>query len=93
MTFDLVLRNARIADRDAHPVDIGIRRGRFEAIESGLSNSGGPEDDLNGRLVVPGFVETHIHLDKSCLLGTLQLRERHLGRGDCRSGSRKEGLQ
>jgi cytosine deaminase len=69
MTFDLVLRNARIADRDAHPVDIGIRRGLFEAIESGLSNSGGPEDDLNGRLVVPGFVETHIHLDKSCLLG------------------------
>ena len=69
MTFDLVLRNARIVDRDAHPVDIGIRRGRFEAIESGLSNSGGPEDDLNGRLVVPGFVETHIHLDKSCLLG------------------------
>ena len=34
---------------------------------------------LDGRLVIPGFVETHIHLDKSCILercpleqGTLQ---------------------
>src|ERR1700731_2005001 len=43
--------------------------GSFEPTRGGLSNSGGPEDDLNGRLVVPGFVETHIHLDKSCLLG------------------------
>ena len=24
--------------------------------------------DVDGRLVAPGFVETHIHLDKSCIL-------------------------
>ena len=36
-------------------------------------------EDVGGRLVVPGFVDSHIHLDKSCLLdrcaieqGTLQ---------------------
>jgi cytosine deaminase len=27
-----------------------------------------PSEDLGGRLVVPGLVETHVHLDKSCLL-------------------------
>ena len=69
MTFDLILRNAAIVDREGGPVDIGIRNGRFEAIETKLPASGGPEENLNGRLVVSGFVETHIHLDKSCLLG------------------------
>jgi len=69
MTFDLILRNAAIVDREGGPADIGIRNGRFEAIETKLPGGGGPEENLNGRLVVPGFVETHIHLDKSCLLG------------------------
>jgi cytosine deaminase len=69
MTFDLILRNAAIVDREGDPADIGIRNGRFAAIETKLPASGGPEENLNGRLVVPGFVETHIHLDKSCLLG------------------------
>src|SRR5260221_11273856 len=69
MTFDLILRNARIVDRADGPVDIGLRGGRFAAIEIGLPKGDAPEQDLGGRLVVPGFVETHIHLDKSCLLG------------------------
>ena len=69
MTFDLILRNAAIVDREGGPVDVGIRNGRFEAIETKLPAGGGTEENLNGRLVVPGFVETHIHLDKSCLLG------------------------
>lgn len=50
-------------------IDIGIRDGRFAAVEVTLPEGSGPAQDLNGRLVVPGFVETHIHLDKSCLLG------------------------
>ena len=67
MSFDLILRNAAIVDRDG-VADIGITRGRFAAIEAGLPGRA-PEHDLGGRLVLPGFVETHIHLDKSCLLG------------------------
>lgn len=69
MTFDLILRNAHIADRPDGLVDIGIRGGRFEAIEIGLPRGVAPDQDVGGRLLVPGFVETHIHLDKSCLLG------------------------
>jgi cytosine deaminase len=68
MTFDLILRNASIVDREGR-ADIGISNGRFAAIEAGLPGGNVAEEDLKGRLVVGGFVETHIHLDKSCLLG------------------------
>jgi cytosine deaminase len=67
MNFDLVLRDARIAGQEDRIVDIAIRGGRFAAIEASLPAHGN-EERLDGRLVVPGFVETHIHLDKSCLL-------------------------
>jgi cytosine/creatinine deaminase len=73
MTFDLVLRGARIAGREAEPVDIGLRGGRFAAIAPALVCDA-PEEKLDGRLVVPGFVDTHIHLDKSCILDRCQCR-------------------
>ena len=67
-TMDLILRNALIAGAENEPpVDIGIEGGRFAAIAVGLAAEG-EEIDVGGRLVSPGFIETHIHLDKSCLL-------------------------
>ncbi len=71
MTFDLVLRGARIAGHEAEAVDIGVTAGRFAAIAPALG-ADGPEERLDGRLVVPGFVDSHIHLDKSCILGRCQ---------------------
>ena len=66
--MDLILKNARVAGRhDGQPVDIGIDGGRIAAIEPGLS-ADAEVLDIGGRLVGPGFVETHIHLDKSCIL-------------------------
>ena len=66
--MDLILRNALIAGAENEPpVDIGIEDGRVAAIEVGLAAEG-EEIDVGGRLVSPGFIETHIHLDKSCLL-------------------------
>jgi cytosine deaminase len=66
--MDLILRNARIAGRDGRqPVDIGIANGTIAAIEPKLAAEG-REMDLGGRLVSPGFIETHIHLDKSNIL-------------------------
>src|SRR5262249_4868584 len=56
-----------LADRDDRPFDIGIEGTRIAAIEPSLP-AGGREIDVNGRLVSPGFIETHIHLDKSCIL-------------------------
>ena len=66
--MDLILRNALIGGAENEPpVDIGIAQGRIATIEAGLAAEG-KEIDLGGRLVSPGFIETHIHLDKSCLL-------------------------
>jgi len=76
--LDFVLRNARIIGRGAATFDIGIADGRIAEIAQAIS-SDAPAEDVGGRLVTPGFVETHIHLDKSCILdrcrsqqGTLQ---------------------
>jgi cytosine deaminase len=82
MTFDLLLRNARIVDRPEGTFDIGIKDGRFAAIEAQLPKGDAPDQNLNGRLLVPGFVETHIHLDKSCLLG----------RCNCEKGTLEEAI-
>src|SRR6266571_5179295 len=66
--MDLILRNARITDASgARPADIGIDQGRIVAIEPHLAAEG-REIDVKGCLVAPGLIETHIHLDKSCIL-------------------------
>ena len=66
--MDTILRNARIADGENQPmVDIGIKSGRIVAIGPDLAAEG-ETFDVGGRRVTPGFVETHIHLDKSCIL-------------------------
>jgi cytosine deaminase len=65
--MDLILKNARLSGDPTPIVDIGIDGSRIAAIEPDLPAEG-LELELGGRLVSPGFVETHIHLDKSCIL-------------------------
>jgi cytosine/creatinine deaminase len=83
MVFDTILRNGRIAGRHG-PVDIGIRDGRVAAIDAALGAPDGTRAiALDGRLVFAGFVETHIHLDKSCISD----------RCACRTGTLKEAIE
>lgn len=70
--MDLILRNAVLATDPGHRCDIGVDGGRIVALAAGLS-ADGPEIELDGRLVVPGFVETHIHLDKACILDRVRI--------------------
>jgi cytosine/creatinine deaminase len=66
--MDLIVRNARIADRPAEePLDIGVAGGKIVAIEPSLAELG-EIYDAGGRLACGGLVETHIHLDKSRLI-------------------------
>lgn len=65
--FDLIFRNTLLRSSVA-PVDIGVKGGRIAAIEPQLACEA-VEVDVGGRLALPGFVDTHIHLDKACLLG------------------------
>jgi cytosine deaminase len=71
MDFDLVLRDARLPDSkpDEPAIDIGVSNGRIAAIAPRLGGGAREQFQAGGRLVSAGFVETHIHLDKSCILG------------------------
>ncbi|MGH9723105.1 MAG: amidohydrolase family protein, partial [Bryobacteraceae bacterium] len=49
------------------PVDIAVAEGRIAAVGPGISGDG-ESVDAGGRLVSPGLVESHFHLDKSRIL-------------------------
>jgi len=59
---DLLLRNAVVQDRDSM-VDVAVDGGIILAVALGLEMGARQEIDLGGRLLVPGFVEPHVHLD------------------------------
>jgi dihydropyrimidinase len=63
-TFDCVIRNARLATAsDTIDCDIGIRQGRIAMLGQGLA-LGAHEIDAAGRVVTPGGVDSHCHLDQ-----------------------------
>lgn len=64
--MDLIVRNARLPNGDL--ADIGTEGGRIVAIQPGLV-ADAPIYDAEGCLVCAGLVETHIHLDKSRIIG------------------------
>ena len=62
--FDLVLRNARVATAsDTFEADIAVRGGRIVQLGDGLAG-GRQEIDVAGRVVTPGGVDAHCHLDQ-----------------------------
>ena len=76
--MDLIIRNARLADRSAHELtDIGVADGRIVAIQSGLA-ADADIYDAQGRLACPGLIESHIHLDKSRIIDRCAPQERAL---------------
>jgi cytosine/creatinine deaminase len=65
--MEFVVKNARLPGSGDAVTDIVISDGKIVAIEPRVA-TGAPAIDVGGRLVSPGFVETHIHLDKACIL-------------------------
>lgn len=62
--LDLVVRNAKVATAaDTFVADIGVRGGRIVALGNDLS-AGQREIDAAGRVVTPGGVDGHCHLDQ-----------------------------
>jgi cytosine deaminase len=88
---DLILRNARLASDPGRLTDIGIDRGKIVALASQLA-ADGEELDVAGRLVSPGFVETHLHLDKACILERCRAAPGDLGAAIREVTSLKAGL-
>jgi cytosine deaminase len=64
--MDLAVRNARVrGQRDL--VDIGVTEARITAVGAHLPGAARAEIDAAGGLVSPGFVNLHLHADKSLL--------------------------
>jgi cytosine deaminase len=63
MAADLAIRNSRILGGPA--VDVIIREGRVAAIGRGLAIQGMETLEGKGKLLLPGLVESHTHLDKT----------------------------
>ncbi len=62
--FDTVIRNGTVATAsDVMAADVGIRDGRIVALGQGLA-PGREEIDAGGKLVLPGGVDAHCHLDQ-----------------------------
>src|SRR5215467_783926 len=73
--MDLIVRNARVLQNgELRRVDIGIDGGVIGAVIPALE-ADGRELDAAGCLVVPGLIETHIHLDKTCILDRCRIEE------------------
>jgi len=69
--FDLVIRNGTIATAaDVFRADLGIVGGRIAAIAARLP-SGAREIDASGRLVLPGGVDAHCHIDQPSATGAV----------------------
>lgn len=65
-SYDLVVRRARVATAgDVFDCDLGIAGGRIAAMAADLRAAQGTRElDAAGRLVTPGGVDAHCHLDQ-----------------------------
>ncbi|PZX15963.1 cytosine deaminase [Palleronia aestuarii] len=70
--MELIVRNVILAP-GAAPVDLGVADGRIVEIAPRLATKAETKTlDGAGGYAFPGFVESHVHLDKACLLDRTQ---------------------
>ena len=69
--FDLIIRGGRVATAaDVVTCDIGVKDGRITALAERLEG-GGRVIDAAGRIVTPGGVDGHCHLDQPSMDGSV----------------------
>lgn len=72
--MDLIVRNANLTDGRTG-MDLGIRDGKFAAVEANLRASAPAELDASGSLVSPPFVDAHFHMDATLSVGQPRFNE------------------
>ena len=70
-TYELILRNSRLLQptQQTEIVDIAIDNSKIVAISRKIPAFADQELDIQGKLVSPPFVESHIHLDSALTAG------------------------
>jgi dihydropyrimidinase len=77
--FDVTVRGGRIAtDREVLQADIGIRDGVIVAIESSLP-AGREDMDATGRWVLPGGIDSHVHIEQLSGMGKMSADDFYSG--------------
>ena len=67
--FDLVIRNGTVATAaDVFSADVGISKGRIAALGDKLGK-GRQEIDATGKLVLPGGIDSHVHIAQVSSIG------------------------
>ena len=64
--MDLLIKQARLED-DAELVDIAISGGKITAVATNIEESAAKTIEAKGKVVIPGLIESHIHLDKALI--------------------------
>jgi len=76
---------------DNHLSELQVENGYF--VEASSADASPRETlDLHGQLVMPGLIETHIHLDKACIMQRCHLQEGTLAEAVAQTRAAKAGF-
>ena len=81
--FDLLIKNANLPDGRKN-IDIAIQNKKIVAVEKNIAGDAANSIDATDKLVSPGHVDSHFHLDATLTLGQPRFNE---------SGTLLEGIQ
>ncbi|MEX2263748.1 MAG: D-aminoacylase [Bryobacteraceae bacterium] len=73
--YDLILRGARVVDGAGNPwfrADVGVKDGKIARIGDLSRASGTKTIDAKDRVLAPGFIDVHTHLDGIIPEGTIE---------------------
>ena len=87
--FDLLIKNARFGEAE-EPQDISVSKGLIETIQSKITSSAKQVFDAENHFLCSGFFESHIHLDKACILNRSTIEEGTLNEAVEETGKAKE---
>src|SRR5438067_4574252 len=70
--YELIVRNARIVTEDRQTEgDIAVKDGRIVAVEPGIKGTPMREIDAAGKFVLPGGVDSHVHVEQRSGFGIM----------------------
>ncbi|MBR4304738.1 MAG: D-aminoacylase [Clostridia bacterium] len=68
--FDLLIKNGRIIDGTGSPsylADVAVKDGKIVKVKKGIKGDAARVIDASGRVVTPGFIDSHGHSDRTLL--------------------------
>jgi cytosine/creatinine deaminase len=68
--MDILIKKARLAE-GAELCDVAIENGKITKMEANIEGQAGRVIEANGKVLIPGLVESHIHLDKALIADRL----------------------